>query len=124
MNAPAYLESGWRATKGPHPDNTSGFHAIGHRVLLRSDPVETTTSGGIILQSKTVEAEKHMGVWATVVEIGLDAWKDKDADACQVGDRVLLGKYTGQFHISPHDKQEYRFVMDLDVITPLNTRTA
>lgn len=116
---PAYGERGWRARKGHNPANTSGFRATGHRLLLLPDPVEETTAGGIILQTRTVDAEKNIAVWATVVEIGHDCWIDKSTDYCQVGDRVLVGQYAGKFHTSPLDGKEYRFLNDLDVITPL-----
>lgn len=114
-----YGHRGWRATKGPVPTNTSGFYATGHRVLLLGDQVEETTVGGIIIPRKTAEAEQNMSVWATVIEIGCDAWSDKSCDFCQVGDKVLVGKYTGMFCDSPVDKKTYRFINDLDIITPL-----
>jgi len=110
---------GWRANKGPQASNKSGFRATGHRVLLICDTVEETTSSGIVLPKKAVEAEKNLAVWATVVEIGHDCWKDQYTDYCQVGDKVLIGQYAGKFHTSPLDGKEYRFLMDLDIITPL-----
>ena len=112
-------ERGWRARKGPQADNKSGFRATGHRLLLIGDEIEETTESGIILQRKTLEAEKNLSVWATVVEIGHDCWSDKSTDYCDVGDKVLVGQYAGKFHVSPIDGKEYRFLMDLDVITPL-----
>ena len=119
MDDIAYGELGWRAKKGPNPENKSGFRATGHRLLLLGDQVEETTAGGIILQRKTVDAEKNLSVWATVVEIGHDCWIDKTTDYCQVGDRVLVGQYAGKFHKSLLDGKEYRFLNDLDVITPM-----
>jgi co-chaperonin GroES (HSP10) len=110
---------GWRGPKGPHPENMSGFRATGHRVLLMADPVERKTESGIILQAKTVQAEEQVSVVATVVEVGHDAWSDKSTDYCQVGDRVLVGQYTGKFHDSPLDGKRYRFINDLDIITPI-----
>lgn len=112
--------TGWRAEKGPHPENQSGFRATGHRLLLLADPVEKRTESGIILQAKTVQAEQNLAVWATVVEIGPDAWADKSTDYCAVGDRVLVGQYVGKFHESPKEPGKiYRFVNDLDIITAL-----
>lgn len=111
---------GWRTPKGPVSTNLSGFRATGHRVLLVADDVEETTASGIVLIPKTVSAEKNYAVEATVVEIGPDAWADKSTDYCKVGDRVLIGQYVGKFHTSPFDGKEYRFVNDLDVITPLH----
>ena len=111
--------NGWRAEKGPVPSNKSGFRATGHRVLLLCDTVEEKTASGIVLPTKAVDAEKNKSIWATVIEIGPDAWSDKCADYCEVGDRVLVGLYTGMFRTGPHDGQEYRFVNDLDIISPL-----
>lgn len=114
-----YLQPGWRANKGPNPLNKSGFRATGHRILLVPETVEETSSGGIVLVQKTVHAEKQIAVTATVLEIGPDAWVDKSTDYCQVGDKVLIGQYVGKFHISPKDGKEYRFISDLDVISPI-----
>jgi hypothetical protein len=36
-----------------------------------------------------------------------------------VRDKVLVGQYTGKFHESLVDGLTYRFVQDLDVITPI-----
>jgi co-chaperonin GroES (HSP10) len=108
---------GWRAAKGPQTANTSGFRATGHRLLLVSSEIETVTAGGIVLAQKTIDKERSSNVYATVVEIGHDAWADKSADYCDVGDRVLIGQYTGKFETSKRDGKEYRFVTDLDIIS-------
>lgn len=118
-SGPAKGTLGWRAQKGYHAANATGFRATGHRVLLSPDIVEEISAGGIVLPKKAVNAEKQTAVMATVIEIGLDCWRDKDADFCEVGDRVLIGQYTGKFHQSPKDGKEYRFVTDLDIISPI-----
>lgn len=117
-----YLEKNWRADKGPNAGNTSGFFATGHRVLLLEDIVEETTSSGIVLPKKAVAAEENLAVEATVVEIGHDCWADKSTDYCQVGDRVLIGQYAGKFSVSKHDGKRYRFINDLDIISPICPR--
>jgi co-chaperonin GroES (HSP10) len=114
-----YLKAGWRAKKGPVSSNTSGFRAVGHRVLLLPEEVEETTAGGIVLARQVVQKEEQAAVVCTVLEIGHDCWSDKSTDYCEVGDRVLVGMYTGKFHVSPVDGKKYRFVMDTDVISPL-----
>jgi co-chaperonin GroES (HSP10) len=119
MTAVADRTFGWRAEKGPQAANKSGFRAVGHRVLLLPDDVEKTTESGIILADKTVKAEQDLAVWATVVEIGFDCWRDKTTDFAAVGDRVLIGQYAGKFHESPVDGKVYRFLNDLDIICPL-----
>lgn len=115
-----YLRPGWRTPfKGPNPENKSGFRATGHRILLVPEVVEETTASGIVLPKKAVNAEKQIAVIATVLEIGPDAWADKSTDYCQVGDKILIGQYVGKFHTSPLDGKEYRFISDLDVISPI-----
>jgi co-chaperonin GroES (HSP10) len=116
---PEYLTRGWRANKGPQDSNTSGFHATGHRVLLKPFEIEKKTESGLVLIEKTVNQEEQSAVMAVVVEIGNDCWNDKSNDFCQVGDKVLIGMYTGKFHVSPVDGVKYRFVQDLDIISPV-----
>ena len=111
--------SGWRADKGPQAENKSGFRACGHRLLLLGEQREETSAGGILLVKSHQDKEQQHQVWATVIELGHDAWSDKSTDFCNVGDKVLVGQYTGKFHESPVDKKTYRFVQDLDIITPL-----
>lgn len=110
---------GWRASKGPQESNLSGFRASGHRLLCKPEEVEQTLPSGIVLVNKTVQGEKNMATVVTVIEIGHDAWMDKVADFCQVGDKVLIGQYVGKFHTSPKDGKEYRFISDLDVISTI-----
>lgn len=114
---PSLRPAGWRAAKGPQAENTSGFRATGHRLLLVSEAVEETTAGGIVLAKATIDKERSANVYATVVEIGHDAWADKSTDYCGIGDKVLIGQYTGKFEVSPRDGKEYRFVTDLDIIS-------
>ena len=115
-----YLHPGWRAKqKGPNPENKSGFHATGHRILVEPVEVEKKTKSGIVLVDKTVDAEEQRAVIVRVLEIGPDAWSDKSTDYCQVGDRILIGMYVGKFHTSPVDGKKYRFISDLDVISPI-----
>lgn len=110
---------GWRSFKGPHPDNKSGFRATGHRLLLATQEIEQKTASGIIFVEKTIQKEKQIAVECVVVEIGPDSWLDKTTDYCDVGDKVLVGQYVGKFHTSHKDGKEYRFVSDLEIISPI-----
>lgn len=110
-------KEGWRADKGPMVENKSGFRATGHRILLLGPQPIKQTESGIILMEKTAQAEMNHSVVATVIEIGYDAWADKSTDFCAVGDKVLVGQYTGKFHESHVDGKVYRFVQDLDIIS-------
>lgn len=117
---PGYLQPGWRSmNKGPNRDNRSGFRATGHRILLITEEVEEFSAGGIALIEKTKVAEANRAQVCVVLEIGPDAWADKSTDYCELGDRVLIGQYVGKMHESPVDGKTYRFVSDLDIISPL-----
>lgn len=106
---------GWRCEKGFNPENKTGIHPQGHRVLLVCDPVEKKTESGIVLPEAVTNKEKIHMVQATVLEIGCDCWSDKSTDACQVGDRVLVGKFAGKFEQSLGSDEECRIVADLDI---------
>lgn len=116
---PAGLERvcGWRAVKGPHAANKSGLRALGHRLLLLGEQKQEKSAGGIYLLDSSQDSERMHQVWATVVEIGHDCWKDQTTDFCRVGDRVLIGEFTGKFHTSPVDGKTYRFIQDLDILS-------
>lgn len=107
---------GWRASKGRNPENKSGFHVTGHRILLEPEGGERTTEGGIVIPDSAAEKAQAHNVWATVLEIGTECWSDKNTDYAEVGDRVLVGKFAGKFETSPVDGKSYRFLNDLDVI--------
>ena len=120
-DVPQQGERGWRANKGPQESNKSGFRAVGHRLLLLPEAVETTSAGGIVLPGKVVDKEQMAVTIATVIEIGQDCWSDKSTDFCQVGQKILIGMYTGKMHQSPVDGKNYRFITDLDVISPIES---
>jgi co-chaperonin GroES (HSP10) len=120
MTKPTERKQGWRAEKGVHQANTSGFHAQGHMLLLLERPVETVTSSGIVIPEAVADKERTRATVARVVEIGHDCWTDKTTDYCEVGDDVLIGMYVGKLQRSDVDGQMYRFVKDLDIIATVH----
>jgi len=107
---------GWRASKGHNPDNKSGINIVGHRILLKPEGGEKITEAGIVIPDQAAEKSETNSVWAEVLEIGTECYTDKLTDYCDVGDRVLVGKYAGKFEVSPVDGKRYRILNDLDVI--------
>ncbi len=77
--------------------------AVGHRVIVKPDPVETQSKGGLILavDEKREAAAAQRG---TVFDIGNMAWKntlygyglDGWEPWCKVGDRVFFARYAGK----------------------------
>lgn len=100
--------------------NKSGIVPAGHRILVKPDPVEEVSSGGIVLSTKeTREREQMAQVDGTLVAVGATAWKDQpDGAWAKVGDRVSIGKYAGLLR-KGKDGEEYRIVNDLDLVCVL-----
>jgi co-chaperonin GroES (HSP10) len=48
----------------------------GHRVLVKPDPIEEITEGGIIIQHSNKSRVEQAQVTGTVVAVGHQAWKD------------------------------------------------
>lgn len=110
-------KQGWRSeSKGPSRNNKSGFNVVGHRILLKPEGGEKVTESGIVIPDNAAEREEAKTVWAEVLEIGTECWSDKTTDFCDIGDRILVGKYAGKFEVSPIDGKRYRFLNDLDVM--------
>ena len=75
--------------------------AIGHRVIVRPDPVEEKTKSGIIL-NVDVGRERAAAQKGTVLDIGPLAWTNEvifgknPSPWCKVGDRVFFARYGGK----------------------------
>jgi chaperonin GroES len=102
--------------------NTSGIEPLDVRVLVRPDPVEERTAGGIILAPTTIEQEKYATVKATLVAVGANAFAEASANPCfdapQPGNRVMIAKYGG-VNIKGDDGSDYRIMNDVDVVAVL-----
>ena len=75
------------------------FRPIGDRVLVRRDPVEQVTRGGIVIP-EFIHDREHPPEWGTVLAIGSGSVRKRDrgwhdAEPLAVGDRVLVGRFTG-----------------------------
>lgn len=88
----------------------------GHRVIVKPDPLEEISAGGIVIahgaDKKRKEQAQQTGV---IVAIGPNAWKafDDGAPWAVVGDRVYFAKYGG--HIIEDGDEEYRLLNDEDI---------
>lgn len=102
--------------------NTSGIEPLDVRVLVRPDPVEERSKGGIILTPTTLEQEKYATVRATLVATGANAFAEASAnpmfDSPQPGNRVMIAKFGG-VNVKGADGEEYRIMNDVDVVAVL-----
>lgn len=78
--------------------------AVGYRIIVRPAIVEEKSSGGIILDASSQDANKHLTYVGEVISMGdlcytEDRFKLGDREPvrwCCVGDMVLFGQYAGQ----------------------------
>lgn len=94
---------------------------FGHRILIKPDPVETTTASGIIVELNE-EAYANATTVGTVLEIGPEAFKAFNRAAgteqpwFKVGDRIGFGRYAGKSIIDPKTKERYLVINDEDAV--------
>ncbi len=108
--------------------NTSGIVPFDHRLLILHDETKKQTAGGVWLPEQEVDKQKYAQTKATVIALGHMCWAEAKYDAQQwgvnatfpeVGDRVLVGRYTGDTHKGV-DEKEYTIINDSDVIAFLS----
>lgn len=98
--------------------NSSGVKPIDMRVLVKPDPVEEVTKGGIFLPDQVKEQEKWAAVKATLIDAGTCAWGEAVARgfiAPLPGARVMIAKYGGK-DFKGDDGEWYRMMNDEDVV--------
>lgn len=87
---------------------------VGYRLLIAVPKVEDKYESGIIKADKTIHAETILTVVGVVVDMGAQAYSDKDrfptGPWCKVGDYVLFRANSGT-RIKVHG-QEYRLLND------------
>lgn len=100
--------------------------AIGTRIIIKPDPIEKKSKGGIILNvdNRRESAATQKG---TVVDIGPMAWKTTWLGFgtpdwqpwCKVGDRVWFARYVGKMipvdENDPTNEEFYMILNDEDV---------
>lgn len=87
----------------------------GDRVLVKLKPPEQK---GLIIQTRTtVEQEKYATQEATIVWIGKGAWKQcgDGSPWAEVGDKVLICKYSGEDREDIEPGEVYRMISDENV---------
>lgn len=95
--------------------NSSGIRPVGVRILVLPDVVEEKTVGGIILAKEYTNKEKMAQIKGVLVATGDHAWEDYSTPWAKVGDRVIIGKYSGLIEMG-RDEKEYRIVNDKDLV--------
>lgn len=102
-------------------ENPSGIIPTAFKVLVKPDPPEEKSKGGIILIDDTKERAKFAGQKATLIAVSPAAFTYDDgikADPPRPGARVVIAKFAG-FDIKGEDGCEYRIIEDKDVVAVL-----
>lgn len=86
--------------------------AVGWTILLKPKDTPGQTKGGIWLSDQTKELSRLTAVVAQVLDMGPDAYSDKEryvsGPYCKVGDWILIAMYAGsRFKVNG---EEYRFI--------------
>lgn len=95
--------------------NTSGIHAKGNKVLVKPQPVEAISKGGIIIPLQAQEKDEMANMFGTVIEIGPMCWVDEPAPRATVGDFVIHARYAGEFFLG-NDGVKYRIMNARDIV--------
>jgi len=99
------------------------WEVTGFRVLVKPDPIEKMSAGGIAL-ALDERKEKAGGMMGTIVSIGPTAWKSYDPGKdwepwAKVGDHIVYSRYGGVWVIAPDTDEDYILINDADVLMKL-----
>lgn len=104
---------------GIPPTNSSGFVPCEFNVIVKPDPVEERTAGGLIKPETTKDREEFSTTKATIVAVAPMAFNDDvwpgDMAKPDAGTRCLIAKHAGAV-VDGDDGEKYRIVKDKDVV--------
>lgn len=94
------------------------LEVLGHRVLVKPDPIEEKTSSGLIISYGDKELlHKRAMDRGTLVGVGPNAWKafDDGQAWANAGDKVYYAKHAGKILTDPDTDEEYVLLNDEDI---------
>ncbi len=96
----------------------SGLLPKEFNVVVEMDPVEQVTKGGIILTATQTDRDKHAAEVGTLTDVSPLAftyadWPEGEQQP-QVGDRVLVARYTGVMHTI--GDRTFRVLKDKEIV--------
>jgi chaperonin GroES len=95
--------------------NPSGITPVDLRVLVKPDPVEEKTAGGILLADSTKDRQKYAGTRATLIAAGPNAFMEwGEGNGIKPGARVHYAQYSGA-QIKGEDGEDYVVMNDKDL---------
>lgn len=98
--------------------NESGIHPVEFHVVVKPDPVEEVTKGGIIMLASTAERDKLAVEEGTLVAASPMAFTyadwPEDARKPRPGDRVMWKRYAGL--LRTRNGVDWRVLNDKDIV--------
>lgn len=99
--------------------NESGLKPLGRAVLVK--PYEPERASSLIVMPDSVEANQLMiEQRAIVVAVGPTCWHDEPEARAQVGDKVLISRFSGYMAKGTKDGKQYRFINDRDIFAAID----
>lgn len=89
----------------------------GHRVLVKVQPTERKTAGGIVIPDSALEKNQRDQQKGELIAVGENAWKSFDDGTpwAATGDLILFSRYGGKI-VFDEDGTEFRILNDEDVV--------
>src|SRR3990167_7693040 len=106
------------------------LRVTGFRVLIRPDPIEKVTKGGIVIPvvGTTERRAQAAQMTGAVIDVGSTAWKAFDPGPhwkpwAKVGDHVVYSRHAGRFIADPDNPgQELILLNDEDVLAVIEEK--
>lgn len=98
-------------------NNPSGIVPLDLRILVRPDPVEEVTKGGIILADTIRDRQKYAATAGTLIAVGDNAfqgWADSSRKP-KPADRICYAQYAGA-EVKGADGERYVVMNDADLL--------
>lgn len=102
-------------------ENRSGIKPVGYRVLVRPDPIDSMTKGGIYIPPTELEKHSNAQTLGTLVAHGDNAWDQWSAKWAAPGDRVMFAKYGG-LDLRGADGEVYRLLNDQQITAVVSNK--
>lgn len=106
--------------------NESGLRPVEFKVLIKPDPVEKKTKGGIIYTELSADQQQMAQVKGTLVALGgkaFEDWPQAERDALVPGARVYFDIYAG-VTLFGADGEEYKITNDKSVASIVEDEAA
>jgi co-chaperonin GroES (HSP10) len=96
---------------------TSVVKALGYRLIVKPDPIEETSPGGIII-AQDKKLERAGQITGTIISIGSLCWTGiGDGEPwAKIGDRIHFSRYAGRYIEDPSTGENNMIMNDEDVL--------